>query len=90
MKRSGHSIDKAGGAWLAALVFSLVYLLCDFSGFSPWTTISRAGISAAVAYFVGRYLMKILADVILDAIAEHRRKVEEEERRKRDEEEAMA
>ena len=90
MNRNEYSIEKACGAWFAALIFSVVYLICEFSGKSTLTTLWRASVCALIGYFVGKLLLKTFIDVVLDALAEHKRRLEEEERKKREEEEARA
>ncbi len=81
-----RTIEKAGGAWLASLAFCLVFLAGLLAGVGPWTVLGRSLLAAFVAFLCGRFLTRYFADVVLEALAEHRRRKEEERRKKEEEE----
>ncbi len=83
-----RTIEKAGGAWLASLSFCLVFLAGLLVGAGPWTILGRSLLCAFIAFLVGRFLTRNFTDVVLDALAEHKRRLEEERRKREEEEEA--
>lgn len=74
MEQGSQSLCRATAAWLAAVSFSLAYLVALLVGAS-WKAATLRGIAAAIAvWLLGRWLLRPLVDTVLDALAEVERK----------------
>lgn len=64
-----EELTRATSAYLACLVFVVAFLVTTIAGGGGFTATIRGGIAAAIAFLLGRALLRPALSVVLDAMA---------------------